>query len=429
MPSRRELETGARSAHRLTWNPTARVSRNMWSVQLSESNMSTKLQPAVRQIGDNEKPLMVDATSVGCGFLLFPKKMAGILQESHVHEALQTNKTKLWEAVRRHNPRIPVYLMTTNQEIGPGDAVVALDRVGKYPDYSIALDPMQMSPDGGRNLRNDLCRLQLEIEPPRSDCRRPAEDMAWKVSVLRNEKVVAILDIDSEPSAENQTYRRTVMSFWKKLFGDKKNLASFAQLTAQQSSPPSLPPASQAASAAGANINAKDANGRTALIEAADKGDLNRVNSLIAAGADVNARESDGGNALISACAGGHHEVVQALLGNGADINASAKNNRAALHYASAIGNREVVKTLVDKGADINAKDEDGLTALMLAAAGGHREVVQTLVDKGADVDAELKDGRTAGLLALQNMHPEIMHLLAGMPDIPFTSEVRRGSR
>jgi hypothetical protein len=112
--------------------------------------MSTKSQPAVRQIGDNEKPLMVDATSVGCGFLLFPKTMAGILQESHVHEALQTNKTKLWEAVRRHNSRIPVYLMTTNQEIGPGDAVVALDQVGKYPGYSIALDPMQMSPDGGR---------------------------------------------------------------------------------------------------------------------------------------------------------------------------------------------------------------------------------------------------------------------------------------
>ncbi|HXY78918.1 MAG TPA: YIP1 family protein [Candidatus Acidoferrales bacterium] len=112
--------------------------------------MSTQSEIDVRLIGDDEKPLFVDPTTVGCGFLLFPKEMARVLQEAHVHQALQTNKTELWTAVRRHNPSVPVHLITATKDLAPGDAVAALNHVGKYPGYTIALDTMQMSPDGGK---------------------------------------------------------------------------------------------------------------------------------------------------------------------------------------------------------------------------------------------------------------------------------------
>ena len=222
------------------------------------------------------------------------------------------------------------------------------------------------------------------------------------------------------------------MSFWKKLFGGRKKPTSAPPLlTPQQNSPQSkvalIPPPTSQATSAGADINAKDANGRTALTKAANNGNLNHVNSLIAGGADVNAKENDGGTALIQASAGGHHEVVQALLANGADVNAKADNEMAALHYASAIGNRRMVNALLDKGADINARGIDGLTPLMLAAAKGHSEVVEALVNNGADIDAKMNNGRTAVLLALQNMHPEITDLLVGRPDITCTTILKSG--
>ncbi|HYL82832.1 MAG TPA: hypothetical protein VE263_01255 [Candidatus Angelobacter sp.] len=40
--------------------------------------------------------------------------------------------------------------MTTNQDVNPGDAVAALNHLGKYPSYTIAIDPMKLSPDGGK---------------------------------------------------------------------------------------------------------------------------------------------------------------------------------------------------------------------------------------------------------------------------------------
>jgi multiple sugar transport system permease protein len=114
---------------------------------MSAATLDAAIQP--RFVGDHEAPLLVDPAAVGCGFLLFPKEMAGAVQSSRVHEALQTNQTKFWTAVRRHNPAVPIHLMPADQNVRPGDAVTALDKLGKYRGYSIAVDKMQMSLDGG----------------------------------------------------------------------------------------------------------------------------------------------------------------------------------------------------------------------------------------------------------------------------------------
>jgi hypothetical protein len=111
--------------------------------------MNTKSSPKIRQIKDTDKAMLLDPTIIGCGFLLFPMALSKVLEESHIHQALQTNKTALWHAVVQNNPAIPVHLITTNQNVNPSDAIVALDRIGKYPGYSVALDPMQISIDGG----------------------------------------------------------------------------------------------------------------------------------------------------------------------------------------------------------------------------------------------------------------------------------------
>ena len=103
-------------------------------------------------IHEDGKPIYVDPTSIDSGFLLFPRQMSKILNEALVHQALLTNKSQLWAAVQRVNPSVPIHLVTTNQNIDPKDAILALRSVGKYDGHNIGLDNMQMSPDGGRTL-------------------------------------------------------------------------------------------------------------------------------------------------------------------------------------------------------------------------------------------------------------------------------------
>lgn len=97
-----------------------------------------------------------------------------------------------------------------------------------------------------------------------------------------------------------------------------------------------------------------------ALIRAAEKGNFREVRALLSKGANVNARDKDGITALMMAASGGHLEVVRVLLAHGADVNAKVNNAQTggsdwtALSWASG-HHPEVVLELLDKGADISA--------------------------------------------------------------------------
>jgi ankyrin repeat protein len=64
----------------------------------------------------------------------------------------------------------------------------------------------------------------------------------------------------------------------------------------------------------GANVNAANQDGDTALILAAANGRTNIVSVLIAAGADVKAANQDGNTALTLATREGHDETAFRLL-------------------------------------------------------------------------------------------------------------------
>jgi thioredoxin-like negative regulator of GroEL len=148
------------------------------------------------------------------------------------------------------------------------------------------------------------------------------------------------------------------------------------------------------------------------LIEAAKNGDTAQVKALLDKGADVNARDKDGLTALMWAAAGGRTDIVKALLDKGADVNAKTSYGYTALMWAAAGGHTDIVKALLDKGADVNAKDSDGYTALMWAAARGHTDIVKALLDKGADVNAKDEDGTTALMSAARNGHTDTVKAL-----------------
>lgn len=120
------------------------------------------------------------------------------------------------------------------------------------------------------------------------------------------------------------------------------------------------------------------------LIQAAQAGDLDTVKRLLAGGADVNARDADGWSALVRACYNaelkhGFPEVIQLLIDAGADIEASIGYGVRPLMLAAGYGEAAVVATLLNAGADVLAKNEGGYTALMMAKQKFYVDVINML--------------------------------------------------
>ncbi len=154
---------------------------------------------------------------------------------------------------------------------------------------------------------------------------------------------------------------------------------------------------------AGAKVNVVGKSGNTALGYAiiAHSHNTEMVKELIKAGADVNLGESLGtGTALMTACLLERTEIVKELIKAGAKVNAVDRDGGTALMYAMFQRHgREMVKELIKAGADVNAVNKEGETALMFAAKKGP-EVVQILLEAGADVNAVNKKGETALIIA-----------------------------
>lgn len=232
----------------------------------------------------------------------------------------------------------------------------------------------------------------------------------------------------------------------------------------------------------GVHIDAKDRDGSTALILAAEGGYKGLTELLTENGADINAQNGHGDSAITLSAKGGHEEVVAYLVEKNVDVNTANGDGDTALIMAARIGNQKIAKKLIEggasmdialaaeqgyevvlnlligggingnhprgnldtaillaaqrghakivilllqNGAGVDARDKDSNTPLILAAERGHQDVVEVLLNYNADVDALGEDGRTA-LLALGGQHEKIIELLlkkAADPNARDTSQ------
>ena len=92
----------------------------------------------------------------------------------------------------------------------------------------------------------------------------------------------------------------------------------------------------EAALAAGANVNARDDNGWTALMYVVDKGYVLLVEPLLTAKADLDVRAPDGATALFMATAHGHGEIIPLLMQAGADPTIKGPKGKTAVDVAQA---------------------------------------------------------------------------------------------
>jgi uncharacterized protein len=155
----------------------------------------------------------------------------------------------------------------------------------------------------------------------------------------------------------------------------------------------------------GADVNATQVDGMTALHWAIYNDDAEVAGLLVRSRANVNAANRYGVAPLFLASTNGNANLVKLLLDAGADANASLPGGETVLMTAARAGNLEAVKALLARGANPNAQERREQTALMWAAAEGHAAVVRALIEAGASVRATLASGFTPLFFAVREGH------------------------
>ena len=201
--------------------------------------------------------------------------------------------------------------------------------------------------------------------------------------------------------------------------------------------------------AKGADLNAQDKNGRTALIWAVKKKYIEEeyfeeeyllkntslkkeyleiVKVLVENGADLDIQDNEGKTALIWAVKKeyleeGHFEeeyflkiekeyleIVKLLVENGADLDIQDNEGKTALIWAVKKEYFKIVKLLVENRADLDIQDNEGKTALIWASIKENFKIVKLLVENGADLDIQDNEGKTALIWAVKKEYLEEGH-------------------
>jgi ankyrin repeat protein len=134
---------------------------------------------------------------------------------------------------------------------------------------------------------------------------------------------------------------------------------------------------------------------------------------LLQHGAAIEASDDSGRTALIEAANRGLTEAAEILLNAGANVDATTKvEKKTALLLAADEGHINIVRLLVERRSKIDARDNDGKTALIVAAARGDADIVQCLLQHGADVNAKDRFDNTALQKAEKHGGPAVTQLL-----------------
>jgi uncharacterized protein len=155
------------------------------------------------------------------------------------------------------------------------------------------------------------------------------------------------------------------------------------------------------------------AAGKSAVADAAMKGDTAALRALVEQKADVNAPQVDGATALHWAVYRDDRDAADLLIKAGARVDAKNRDAATPLAMASLYGSAAMVDRLLNAGADAKQRGANGETMAMFAARNGNPEVIKRLVAAGADVNAkELLRGTTALMWAAEQRHPGAVKML-----------------
>ncbi len=145
-------------------------------------------------------------------------------------------------------------------------------------------------------------------------------------------------------------------------------------------------------------------------------GDVRLVKDLLAKGSDPNQVDAQGETALHEAAFRGDVAIAEALIAEGAKVDVTDQAGITPLHAAAFDGRLEVLVLLVRSGAKVRATDQGGLTALHYAASGGFTDIAKRLVAAGADGTAKSASGATPLTMAEKAHQEGVVAFLRALP-------------
>ena len=154
----------------------------------------------------------------------------------------------------------------------------------------------------------------------------------------------------------------------------------------------------------GANVNAKNHIGETALMFAVKHNNRRAVRAILDAGPDINARGYEGQNALMYAARfNNDSEIIRLLLYAGADVNAKDSNGWTPLMSAVRYNNPSVILNILQAFPNVNAQNNRGITALMIGAEVREPEIVNLLLSFDAKPNARTYASQSVLMYTVQN--------------------------
>jgi len=172
---------------------------------------------------------------------------------------------------------------------------------------------------------------------------------------------------------------------------------------------------------AGFDIDARDADGNTAMhiFTADDKAEA--VQWLIDNKADFEIRNTAGNTPLIVAVMFCLEEIAELLLNAGADVNATGENGCTPLILATDdrwvnceeyVVSPEIVSILIDNGADVASRDAGGCTPLINICRSSYPDLVRLIIEHGADVNESDANGNTPLICSVYADDVEVTEIL-----------------
>lgn len=175
----------------------------------------------------------------------------------------------------------------------------------------------------------------------------------------------------------------------------------------------------------GADINSKDNNQKSLVVWAAERGFSEMADYLLDMGAQLPSPEDDTSKELLkSAVEGGMIKIIDRMIASGSDFLQIDKDGNNLIHQAAAGGATAVIERLVKAGVKITDTNIYGWTPLHYAAQGGHKETAALLIENGVNLDARTVDGFTAYNLAEELNNRDVVELLKlkgahlGLPEL-----------
>jgi ankyrin repeat protein len=215
----------------------------------------------------------------------------------------------------------------------------------------------------------------------------PGRVVPYQVSLNDGRLIFVPADVD-------QVCRKFVPPWWDGVF--KKSKSLYAEHNPKADS--------LAKAAVGKDVNVKDHEGSTALMEAVRKSWANGVSQLITLKADVNIAENDNTCAIHLASAQGEKEIVKLLVEAKADLNQQDSDpdhdpeftsttfgdrleHRTPLHYTCFNGDSETATVLLEAKACIDVQDAQWKTPLHLAIEEDQEQCIDLLLRFGANTN------------------------------------------